>query len=233
MNLKEFNTSKKTKVVKKALREHYEIDMNFDAMTLGQTKSMLGKVRGLLREARESKSMHASHKNPSYLKLVMMEQALSDHYQDIKHDTRIVVENEEVQKSQVILAAQDMIDSVQKMLEQVSKMKFEELPAVVNGIQNEFGVNESKQFNTSVGDVLTATLEALSTSRDGLTAALGTITGEAPEAPEAFGGAELGGAAPNMAELPAPEAEPEPEPEMEPELEPGAENLAAAGRGRR
>jgi hypothetical protein len=96
-----------------------------------------------------------------------------------------MLENEEVQKSQVILAAQDMIDSVQKMVEQISKMKVEELPAVVTGVTNEIGSNEGQQFEGSVQEALTALEGALVSAKQGLQSALGIVTGE--------GGGDLGG----------------------------------------
>jgi hypothetical protein len=117
----------------------------------------------------------------------MMEQMLSNHYQDIRVQTSIVVENEEVEKSQVILAAQDLVDQIQKMIEQVSKMNAEELPAVVNGISNEIGTSESETYNQSTSQSLTTLLQSLSTAKSDLTSSLGQITGaESAEAPEAF-----------------------------------------------
>jgi hypothetical protein len=184
MNLMEFQGSKTT-LAKKALKEHFEVDLDLNKMDQKKTRSMLSRVTGLLKEARRSGSV--AQTSPSYLKLVMMEQMLSNHYQDIRVQTSIVVENEEVEKSQVILAAQDLVDQIQKMIEQVSKMNAEELPAVVNGISNEIGTSESETYNQSTSQSLTTLLQSLSTAKSDLTSSLGQITGaESAEAPEAF-----------------------------------------------
>jgi hypothetical protein len=245
MNLQELQENKKTKLVKRALKEHFEMKMDFDKLSLSQTSKMLARVRNLLSETRSTKKIHSSHTDSSYLKLVMMEQALQEHFSALKVERQIFLENEEVQKSQVILAAQDMIDSVQKMLEQISKMNVEELPAVVDGIKNEFGTNEGEQFNTSVSEVLQTLQTGLSTAKQGLSGALGTITGEGgagfdaagqpgmgemPMEPSADMGADMGVGmdagmemgAEEQPELPAPEPE-----EAEPE------DATGAGRGRR
>lgn len=178
MNLLELQENKKTKIVKRALKEHYEINLDFDTLSKQQAQKMLQKVKGLLGEARSNKKIYESHKNGSVLKLVMMEQALSDRLADLRNPSRIVVENEEVQKSQVILAAQDMIDTLQKMLEDISKMNVEELNAVVDGMKNEFGTAEGDQFGQTVGGVLSTLQTAVTEAKNALSGALGTVTGE-------------------------------------------------------
>lgn len=205
MNLQELHNTKKTKVVSRALREHYEMDIDFDRMSLKQSQAMMSNVKGLLKEARTSKNAHESHASSAYLKLVMMEQALADHINDLRvQRARIVIENEEVQKSQVILAAQDMIDNIQKMREQVSKMEVEELNAVVVGMKNEFGTSQGDQFNAATSESLKGLLSALDAAKQGLTSALGAVTGEGgPEGAlpgmdslggeEGLGGEEFGG----------------------------------------
>jgi hypothetical protein len=196
MKLNEMTQSKK-EIASKALKENFELNLDFDKMGLKQTANMLTKVRGLIAETRKSADYHTRHSNPGYLKAVMMEQALASHYADLKVEQQIVLENEEVQKSQVILAAQDMIDTVQKMIEQISKLKVEELPAVVTGVKNEVGANEGDQYEQSAMQALQTLEQALTDAKGGLTQALGSITGETEgfgdEGEEEFGGEELGG----------------------------------------
>ena len=190
MNLQELHENKKTVIVKRALNEHYDINLDFDRLNLKQTQKMLGNVRGLIKEARSTRSAHSNHTNGAYLKLVMMEQALSDRLNDLRVErARIVVENEEVQKSQVILAAQDMVDSLQKMLEQISKMNVEELNAVVTGMKNEFGSEQGDQFNSAASQSLTTLQQALTAAKSELATALGAVTGETPSMP----GGDMGG----------------------------------------
>ena len=222
-NSKKINT-------KKALKEHFEVKMNFDKMKLNETKSMLKRVRGLITEARTSKTSHARHENPAYMKLVMLEQALTDHYGDLRVQQQIMLENEEVQKSQVILAAQDMIDSIQKMVEQISKMKVEELPAVVTGVNNEIGTTEGQQFEGTATEALTALEQALTTTKGSLTSALGQITGEGDGELAMGTDIELGAAGPGEEEFGA-ELEMGDEEELPDMEEP--EELGGAGRERR
>lgn len=186
MKLTELAPSKKTSA-QRALREHYEVNVDLGRMNSKKTHTMLTRVRGLISEARAKTGERNVYNDPSFNKLMMMEQMLSTHYDDLRTVSRIVVENEEVQKSQVILAAQDMIDQIQKMIEQVSKMNAEELPAVVTGITNEIGTTESEQFNTSAAQAITTLQQSLAEAKSSMTTALSAVTGESVgEVPEPF-----------------------------------------------
>ena len=168
-------------VAVKALKGSFS--MNFDVTSLdrSKTRAMLSKVKGLISESKKSPEFHAAQSNPAYLKLVFMEQALNQHLRVAKAP-RIVVENEEVEKSQVILAAQDMIDSVQKMYEDVNDMLVKELPALVDSIQSEIGANESEAFNQTATDALTQLNGALQQAQTSLKSALGGLTGQGGDA---------------------------------------------------
>jgi hypothetical protein len=111
-------------------------------------------------------------------------------------------EASEVQQAQVVLASQDMVDQVQKMSEQVSAMQFKDLPALVDSIKNEVGVDQASQFNGDASAALSGLLQNLQGAKQQLEAALGVVTGQAPTVPGADMTGGLGGEMP--AELPAP-----------------------------
>lgn len=176
MKLNELNYSSAV-TAKKALKEHYNMPLNLEKMTASETRSMLQKVRSLVSETKQSGNFYRSQNNHSYLKLVFMEQALSQHLASMPR-SRVMFENEEVEKSQVVLAAQDMVDSIQKMLEQVSDMLVKEMPALVDSVQSEIGVNEAEQFSTQTSEALTALTGALTSAKTSLQGSLGVITGQ-------------------------------------------------------
>lgn len=175
--------------------------MTFDVnkMSLVETKTMLKKVRLLAKEAKQSPDFYRNPTSPAYMKLIFIEEALVNHHNELASRPlpRIVVENEEVEKSQVVLAAQDMVDSVQKMIENVSDMLVKELPALVDSVQSEIGVNESGQFNSQVSEALASLTAALTQSKTTLQGALNIITGQGDMSAAEFGapdelGAEMG-----------------------------------------
>ena len=192
MKLTELNNNRRSYSTR-VLKEQYEMPFNVDNMSMSSTRTMLTKVRGLMNESKQTSDYHNSQSSSSYMKLVFMEQALSDHYNELRSQpqARIMVENEEVEKSQVVLAAQDMVDQVQKMLENVGQMQVKELPALVSSIESEIGVNESQTYNDSVSSQLDTLSASLKEASSALKNALNGLTGQAVDA--AFdAGADLG-----------------------------------------
>jgi hypothetical protein len=149
--------------------------------------------------------------------------------------SRRLREASEVQQAQVVLASQDMVDQVQKMSEQISAMQFKDLPALVDQIKNEVGVDQAMQFNTDTTAALAGLLQNLQGAKTQLESALGVVTGQAPQVP----GVDMDVATDLDAELPAElpgpgEEEIDTETDIEVDDEKDSNSLAASlGRGRR
>ena len=91
-----------------------------------------------------------------------------------------MLKESEVQQAQVVLAAQDMVDKMQGMLEDVSELQFKELPALVDSIKNQIGVDQAAQFNSDATAALTGMLQNIQGAKQQLDSALGVVTGQAP-----------------------------------------------------
>jgi hypothetical protein len=255
MKLQELAAANPIQQATKVFESYFGNRVDFNTVSNSQARGMLKRVRRLIAEHRRTPEFHRSERNPSYLKLVMMEQALAaaattpgaanpqaqagmqaaqiqqkkKQIQDaIKakqgeiaqlqkqmndptmmamaegRRARRLREASEIQQAQVVLASQDMVDQVQKMSEQVSAMQFKDLPALLDQIRNEVGVDQATQYNADASAALSGLLGNLQGAKQQLEAALGVITGQAPQVP----GAEMA-SAPDMgadmgAELPAP-----------------------------
>ena len=253
MKLNELAVANPTKQAAKVFENYFGDRVTFD--TIGQTQAlnMLRRVRGLVAEHRRTPEFHRSEQNPAYLKLVVMEQALSarimeldaqpstgqpnpqamamqtaqkrkeidDQIKQLQDQIRALqqqrnmpamgmaesrrqVTESEVQQAQVVLAAQDMVDEVQKMSEQVSAMQFKDLPALVDQIKNQVGPDQATQFNGDASAALSALLQNLQASKQQLDQALGVVTGQAPAIPGEAPGMDASMAGEMPAELPAP-----------------------------
>jgi len=298
MKLNELAVTRPTQQIAKVFEGHFDQRMQIDSLNRKQLHSMYRQVRGALSEVRSSPARHNSEKNPAYLKMMMMEQALADKiYEDEmaaqggaapaagvnpqqaaamaakqKVDTVKKLETDleakkkevtdlqnqlnaakttttvaewrrrardggyylsegEVQQAQVVLAAQDMVDKMQDMIEDSTEMQFKELPALVDSIKNQIGQEQAAQFNNDAQAALSGLVQNLQGSKQQLEQALGVVTGQGPVAmpgadagmmPPAPGGdMGLAGPPPGGEEMP-------PAPE-----EMGAAPAAALGRGRR
>jgi hypothetical protein len=105
-------------------------------------------------------------------KILQTEQRLRRAYRTLKES--------EVQQAQVVLAAQDMVDQMQKMIEDTTSMQFKELPALVDSIRNQVGIDQATQFNTDVSGALSGLVQNLQGAKQQLETALGVVTGQTP-----------------------------------------------------
>ena len=253
MKLQEFTANKPTQQISKVFESYFGSRFQFDQLSPAQARQLLAKVRGALNETRRSPAFHQSEKNPSYLKMVMLEQALgavaapgapaapggadaakmaaavvatqkdpkvkaalekaskgqnlNPEEQKIvagvalsKTESRLrsayrMLKESEVQQAQVVLAAQDMVDKMQSMLEDTTELQFKELPALVDSIKNQVGIDQAQQFNQDVTTALTGLVQNLQAAKAQLDQALGVVTGTAaPAVPglDAAAGAEMG-----------------------------------------
>lgn len=175
----------------KALEENYKVNFDVSNMDIMSTRKMLQKVRSLAMECKETSDYYKGTPSANYMKLVFMEEALVNHYNELsnKPKPQIVVENEKIEESQVYLAAQDMVDSINKMLEQIGEMQVKELPALVDSIESEIGVNESQAFQEQVGAQLDALSATLKEAQGAMKGAVGQLTGVGGPGFEAGSGA--------------------------------------------
>ena len=141
-------------------------------------------------------------------------------------------EASEVQQAQVVLASQDMVDQVQGMSEDISAMQFKDLPALIDQIKNEVGVDQAAQFNSDATAALSGLLQNLQAAKQQLETALGVVTGQAPVVPGADMTADAGLGGEMPAELPAPGEEEINVTDVDIE-EPEQEPVAGLGRQRR
>jgi len=99
-----------------------------------------------------------------------------------RKDGSYLTENE-VQQAQVVLAAQDMVDRMQSMLEDITSMQFKDLPALSNSIQTTIGTNEAQAFNNAAGQSLGVLVDAIQAAKVEMETAQGTLTGVEPVVP--------------------------------------------------
>ena len=250
MKLNELAVTRPTQQIAKVFEGHFDQSVKFDTLNRKQLHSMYRQVRGVLSEVRSSPARHTSEKNPSYLKLMMIEQALADRIYEAemgatavpgaagvnpqqaaamaikqKTDQKKQVQQEldaakkqvtdlqnqlnslnttttvqeaelrlraqgygyylsegEVQQAQVVLAAQDMVDKMQDMIEDSTEMQFKELPALVDSIKNQIGPEQAAQFNNDAQAALSGLVQNLQGSKQQLEQALGVVTGQGPVA---------------------------------------------------
>lgn len=108
--------------------------------------------------------------------------AIATQKKESQKNKRMVKESE-VQQAQVVLAAQDMLDRVQGMLEDISEMQFKDLPSLVNSIKNDIGTDQAAAFQQDASAALSTLLTAVESAKTAMESAQGTLTGQEPVVP--------------------------------------------------
>jgi hypothetical protein len=134
-------------------------------------------------QAAMKKSQAGQTLNPDEQKLVGAVAASAMQKESIRARRRL--RESEIQQAQVVLAAQDMVDQVQKMLEQISAMQFKDLPALTDSIKNDMGVDQATAYQSAAAAALTQLLAGVQQGKTALEGAQGTLTGTAPVVPGA------------------------------------------------
>jgi ribosomal protein L7/L12 len=89
----------------------------------------------------------------------------------------------EVQQAQVVMAVQDMVDRMQKMLEDISEMQFKDLPALSDSIKNDMGMEQASAFQSAAAAALQQLLAAVQEGKTQMEQAQAAVTGQAPMVP--------------------------------------------------
>jgi hypothetical protein len=141
-------------------------------------------------QAAMKKSQAGQTLNPEEQKLVGAV-AASSMQKESRRGRRRLGESE-IQQAQVVLAAQDMVDQIQKMLEQISAMQFKDLPALTDSIKNDMGVDQATAYQSATAAALTQLLQSVQQGKTALEGAQGTLTGQAPAVPGEEPAADMG-----------------------------------------
>jgi hypothetical protein len=100
-----------------------------------------------------------------------------------KKTNESVITEGEVENAELVLAAKDMVDRVQGMLEDIGKMINEDLPPLTDAIRDEMDSSTADSFNSGMSTALQGLLDNLGTARAGADEASRILVGETPAEP--------------------------------------------------
>ena len=153
------------------LKEVFSTDFNFSA---GNAK--LTKVKAVtetkIKALRES---GVEVDNKQYQKLLLVLEGINT---AMKQNT--IMEND-LDSAEVLLAAKQMADDLQKMAENLASMQVEELMSITNAMKEEVGIAEADAFNVSAEAAISSALEAVKAANAQVADAVLVAQGQAPE----------------------------------------------------
>jgi hypothetical protein len=170
MELKQLNVKNLNKL-DSTLKEVFGTSFNFGA---GNAK--LTKVKTVtetkIKALRES---GVEVNNKQYQKLLLILEGINT-----AMENNPIMENE-LDQAEVLLAAKNMADDLQKMAENLASMQVEELMSITNAMKEEVGTAEADAFNTSAEAAIGSALEAVKTANAQVADAVLVAQGQAPE----------------------------------------------------
>jgi hypothetical protein len=170
-------------VLAKKIKEEIPADTTMGMPDPNKTKQALSKISDPKLKAAMTKSAAGQTLSPDEQKMVQGAALSAAMAAESRRKTGRRLAESEVQQAQVILASQDMVDQVQRMIEQVTSIQFKDLPALVDQIRNEIGYDQATKFNADATAALGGMVQNLQQSKVQLETAMGTVTGQAPVVP--------------------------------------------------
>lgn len=173
MFLKEFDSpSQRFNKIQKILRENYNCEIAVDKIRNEDVNKIYNNSIKNLQKINETK-------NPKqFAKLQLVKEGLKlllDNRSSIKLNEDI---EDAVEEAKVIIAAQNMKDKLQKIIEDLAQMQVQELMPIIDSMKEEIGANEAARFNSTVDSALGELLNAAKETKDKMENAILVASGE-------------------------------------------------------
>lgn len=197
MNTSEiFNPAqRKQRVVENFLTSQFGLKL----AAYGDTVKVQTMIAKLVNENQHMASSMVGYENDArYVKNTMIIEALKTILKELAppRTTRKVNEQsgEDLAQAELILVAQNMVEELQKMAEDVAQMQTDDLMPLEEKLKTTFGQEQGAAFGQSADEVFSTLLTAVKQAKDALSNAVGVLRGETPEMgmPGEEGGVEPG-----------------------------------------
>lgn len=175
MKLSDLGAKPTTKQMNKITESRFGFAIDYKKMTFDKAYKMATAITESLNQVKHTHGAHTAEKNPKYMEMLMVRESL--HRWMVENKNQFLNESE-MAKSQAILAAKDMVDSIQDMLEKISKMQNEQLPALLDTIRDQIGMEQAEAFKGSVGPLLQTLAQTLQQGRETADSAARVLAGE-------------------------------------------------------
>lgn len=195
MKLSEMRTEVTPQKINKVMESRFGFTVDYDNLTYAKAQRLSKALAENIGSIKKSFGAHTAEKNSKYMELMLVKEGL-DRWMSSEQG----LFESQMGRSEAVLAAKDIVDSLQDMLEKVSKIQNEQLPALVDTIRDQITSEQADTFKTSIAPILGSLYQTLQDGRDSADSAVRQLAGE--EAPaddmnmggDEFGSADLGSA---------------------------------------
>tara|TARA_B100000902_G_scaffold152281_1_gene148833 strand:- start:2886 stop:4232 length:1347 start_codon:yes stop_codon:yes gene_type:complete len=191
MYLNDLNSAQHSvKKLNKILADTFDHEVDLSSMNFESLNRMLSATNAKIQSIKESDLKY--WENPQYNKLGLIQHQLKTYITEIaptRSDSKRVKTKEstvmeaDLDQAEVLLAAQELVDELQKMVEDVAEMQVQKLMPIVDAMKQQVGFEVAEVYNNAADGALGALLDAMKTTKDALENATLTARGEQPAAP--------------------------------------------------
>lgn len=200
MNLKEMNPVISSQKLNRTMKTRFGFTLDYQNLPLPKAEKLSSSLKESLNRIRKSSGIHTAERDPRYMEMLMVSEALDKFI----GERRKVMESG-IGRSEAILAAKSMVDSIQDMLEKLSKMQIEEMPALVGAIRDNISQQEADSFQAMIGQLLDSMVKQMTQAREQADNASRQLAGDqtATMMPMGAGAPPAAGEVPGVAPMPA------------------------------
>ena len=177
------------KRMNKVMESRFGFAINFNKMTVAKAEALSETIEVNLDKIRHSVDLHTAERNPRYMELLTVRESLATWLQE----QRTQLNEGEVANAEVLLAAKDILDSVQDTIEKVGKIQNEQLPQLLDSIRDQIGAEQADAFKNSVGSTLETLMSQLQDARSAVDGGVRVLSGEQIDRPMDLPGDDVPG----------------------------------------
>ena len=171
MELQQLKENKLT-TLKRVLDEVFSLKLDFNAPS-SKLEAIQESTQRKITDLREN-GQDVSNKD--FQKLLLIAEGM-----DMAIEKKKLEESADLDQAEVLLAAKQMADDLQKMAENLASMQVEDLMSIHNAMKEQVGTAEADAFNSSAEAAIGSALEAVKSANEQVGNAVLTAQGMAPE----------------------------------------------------
>ncbi len=180
MKLTEIGHKSVSKKINRVLESRFGFAIDYASLSVEKAQRLAEAMTKQIESIKFSHGVHKAEKNSRYMEMLMVRDGLVrwlGEQSSAPVEAKMVTESETA-KSEAILAARDVVDSMQDMMERVGKMQNEQMPALLDAIRDQIGMEQADAFKASVAPMLDTLAQSLQQSREGADQAARALAGE-------------------------------------------------------
>lgn len=190
MKLNDLGYKPTPKKINKVTESRFGFKIDFDNMTFKKAYNLATGITEGLDTIKRTHGIHVAEKNPQYMEMIMVREGI--HSWMAENKRHFIIESE-MAKSEAILAAKSIVDEIQDMLEKISKMQNEQMPALLDTIRDQISSEKADGFKNAVSPILQDLAQTLQQGRESADSAARVLAGEQEAGMDMGMGGGMGG----------------------------------------